>query len=165
MSLYILRRLALMIPTLFGIMVVNFAVIQAAPGGPVERVMARLQGLDAGATARVGGATGGDFADPALAGDTATLYRGARGLDPALVAELERQFGFDKPAHVRLIHMISSYVRFDFGTSFYRDESVIDLLLDKLPRLHFSGTVDDPPRLRRLHTARRAQGDSTGQSL
>ena len=122
-----------MIPTLFGIMVVNFAVIQAAPGGPVERVMARLQGLDAGATARVGGATGGDFADPALAGDTATLYRGARGLDPALIAELERQFGFDKPAHVRLIHMISSYVRFDFGTSFYRDESVIDLLLDKLP--------------------------------
>ena len=129
---YILRRLALMIPTLFGIMVVNFAVIQAAPGGPVERVMARLQGLDGGATARVGGAEGGDFA-PALGEDTASLYRGARGLDPTLIAQLERQFGFDKPAHVRFIHMISSYMRFDFGSSFYRDESVVDLLISKLP--------------------------------
>jgi microcin C transport system permease protein len=133
MSRYILRRLALMVPTLFGIMVVNFAIIQAAPGGPVERVMARLQGLDAGATARVGGAEGGDFTEPALGEDTASSYRGARGLDPALIAELERQFGFDKPAHVRFIRMISSYLRFDFGNSFYRDESVLDLLLSKLP--------------------------------
>jgi microcin C transport system permease protein len=129
---YILRRLLLVIPTLLGIMLLNFLIVQAAPGGPVERVLAELAG-QAGPTARLtGGATGEVAAAPAATGD-ASPYRGSRGLDPGFIADLERQFGFDKPLHERFLSMLWSYIRFDFGESYFRSRSVIDLIVEKMP--------------------------------
>lgn len=135
MGAYVLRRLLLMIPTLLGIMVLNFALVQFAPGGPVERVIAQLSGTEVGATARIGGG-GGDFGAAgaqAVAAGEGGKYRGAQGLDPEFIAELERQFGFDKPAHERLVQMLWNYARFDFGESYYRDIGVLDLILEKMP--------------------------------
>ena len=133
MAAYILRRLALMIPTILGIMLISFTIIQFAPGGPVERIIAQLQGHDVGATARFAGGqsemnnlSGGNF-------DGGSKYRGAQGLDPAFIEELEKQFGFDKPAHERFLIMISDYAQFDFGNSFYRDVPVAQLIAEKLP--------------------------------
>jgi len=132
MAAYIFRRLLLMLPTLLGIMALSFALIQFAPGGPVERIIAQLQGQDASATSRLGGA--GDVgANAALAADASSTYRGAQGLDPAFIKELEKQFGFDKPAHERFIKMVGDYARFDFGRSFFRDASVVQLIGEKLP--------------------------------
>jgi microcin C transport system permease protein len=137
MSAYILRRLALMIPTIFGIMLVSFALIQFAPGGPVERIIAQLQGTEVSATARIGGAAGGDFSTQAqMSGADAAMnskYRGAQGLDPEFIKSLEKQFGFDKPAHERFVKMIWDYARFDFGQSYFRDVSVLSLIAEKLP--------------------------------
>lgn len=135
MAAYIARRFALMIPTLLGIMLVSFVVIQFAPGGPVERVIAQLTGADVSATQRIGGG-GGDAAQAAAATAAeaaSSRYRGAQGLDPQFIAELERQFGFDKPAHERFLLMIWNYARFDFGKSYFRDVTVIDLIKEKLP--------------------------------
>lgn len=136
MLAYIIRRLLLMIPTLFGIMVLNFAVIQFAPGGPIEQIIAEIQGTAIGATSRIGGSGSGDIAGGTSS--TANLgnessYRGAQGLDPEFIKELEVQFGFDKPAHERFFLMIKNYLVFDFGTSYFRDETVINLVLEKLP--------------------------------
>ena len=136
MTAYILRRLALIVPTLFGILLLNFLIIQLAPGGPVERMIAKLQGMDAGATSRMGG--GGDGADlrapePQAAGGLASRYKGAQGLDPAFVAELEKQYGFDKPLWERFWLMLKNYARLDFGKSYFRDARVVDLIADKLP--------------------------------
>jgi microcin C transport system permease protein len=134
---YILRRLLLMIPTLFGIMVLNFVVIQFAPGGPIEQIIAEIQGTAVGATSRIGGSGQGDVSSGQSSatvnsgGDSA--YRGAQGLDPEFIKELEIQFGFDKPAHERFFLMIKNYVVFDFGNSYFRDESVFNLVLEKLP--------------------------------
>ena len=125
MLAYLLRRLLLIVPTLLGILVINFVIIQAAPGGPVEQMIAKLEGFE-GATSRIGG--GG--AEVAVAGAT---YRGAQGLDPALIAEIERLYGFDKPAPERLWIMIKNYARLDFGDSFFRDAKVTDLILEKMP--------------------------------
>lgn len=141
MTAYILRRLLLIIPTLLGIMIVSFAVIQFAPGGPVERVIAQLTGTDVSATARIGGTGGGDFGAGSQtqtntgAGDspTSSKYRGAQGLDPEFIKSLEKQFGFDKPAHERFALMLWNYIRFDFGQSYFRDVSVIDLIVEKMP--------------------------------
>jgi microcin C transport system permease protein len=140
MAAYIVRRLLLMVPTIIGIMAISFLVVQFAPGGPVERMIAQLQGTDVGATARIGGASGGDMAGSGFdiggggGGDAVTSrYRGAQGLDPEFILELERQFGFDKPAHERFLLMLWNYIRFDFGESYYRDISVIDLIIEKLP--------------------------------
>ena len=132
MLAYILRRLLLIIPTLFGIMVINFAIVQAAPGGPVERIIAELKGTGVEATARVGGSAAGETGSAASTTGTST-YRGARGIDPALIKEIEKLYGFDKPASERFWQMIGNYVRFDFGDSFYRDRSVVDLVIDKMP--------------------------------
>ena len=134
MLAYIIRRLFLMIPTLLGIMALSFVIIQFAPGGPVEKIIAQLQGQDSSAS-RVGGGSGGDIGGAAAiaAGDATSTYRGAQGLDPAFIKELEKQFGFDKPAHERFGKMIWDYARFDFGRSFFRDASVIDLIKEKLP--------------------------------
>ena len=125
-----------MIPTLFGIMVLNFVVIQFAPGGPIEQIIAEIQGTAVGATARIGGSASGDVAG----GNTSTsstggesTYRGAQGLDPQFIKELEQQFGFDKPAHERFFLMIKNYIVFDFGTSYFRDETVVNLVLEKMP--------------------------------
>ncbi|HZH53384.1 MAG TPA: microcin C ABC transporter permease YejB [Microvirga sp.] len=138
MLAYIARRVLLMIPTLLGIMLISFAIVQFAPGGPVERIIAQLQGQDSGATSRISGG-GGDFsggqgAPGGSAGDTtSSRYRGAQGLDPQFIKQLEVQFGFDKPAHERFLKMLWDYARFDFGKSYFRDISVIDLIKEKLP--------------------------------
>lgn len=139
MYAYIIRRLLLMIPTLFGIMVLNFLIIQAAPGGPIEQIVAKLQGNAVEATARVSGSAGGDIAGPGQATrensstGSASRYPGAQGVDPEIIKELERQFGFDQPLHTRFLKMIGSYLRFDFGKSYLRDERVVDLVVSKMP--------------------------------
>lgn len=125
MLAYIVRRLLLIIPTLFGILLINFIIIQAAPGGPVEQMIAKLEGFD-GATSRIAG--GG--AEVSVAGSN---YRGAQGLDPELVAEIERMYGFDKSAPERFWLMLKSYAQLDFGSSFFRDAEVIDLIIEKMP--------------------------------
>ena len=136
MGAYIVRRLLLMIPTLFAIMVVNFLVVQVVPGGPIERILSQLDRTGVSATARVSG-QGGELVGGSAAGGGAgaggRTYRGAQGLDPDFIAELERQFGFDKPLHERFLLMMRSYLMFDFGTSYFRDQSVVDLVLEKMP--------------------------------
>ncbi len=122
-----------MIPTLFGIMTVNFLIIQAAPGGPVERTIAVIQGFGTDATERVSGSDMGEVMDRAQSSELNSKYRGSQGLDPELIAELERTYGFDKPLHERYFQMIGQYLRFDFGESFYRDQSVVDLVKEKMP--------------------------------
>ncbi len=142
MLAYIIRRLLLIIPTLTGIMVINFAIIQFAPGGPIEQIIAQLTGTDVGATARIGGtggteagstATASQQASAGAAGAANNAYRGAQGLDPEFIKQLEKQFGFDKPIHERFLLMMGNYIQFDFGTSYFRDQKVVDLVLDKLP--------------------------------
>ncbi len=142
MLAYIIRRLLLIVPTLIGIMVINFIIIQFAPGGPVEQIIAQLTGADVGATSRIGGGGGteaGSSASQSLqassgaAGAANNVYRGAQGLDPEFIKQLEKQFGFDKPLHERFLLMMGNYIRFDFGTSYFRDETVVDLVLSKMP--------------------------------
>ncbi|MFN3827010.1 MAG: microcin C ABC transporter permease YejB [Micavibrio sp.] len=135
LAAYILRRLLLMIPTLLGIMLVSFVIIQFVPGGPVERMIAQLQGHNSEATARFSGG-GSDMAAGAM--NQANIgegsnYRGSQGLDPEFVAELEKMYGFDKPAPVRFLEMVGNYARFDLGESYYRNISVVDLVLEKMP--------------------------------
>jgi len=137
MTAYIIRRLLLMIPTLLGIMLLNFVIVQAAPGGPVERMLAQIQGMDSDLQARMGGggemATGSSGGNAASSGSSSSKYRGAQGLDPELVTRIEKLYGFDKPAHERFWIMIQNYAVFDFGESFFRDKSVTDLVLEKMP--------------------------------
>src|SRR5881396_1522461 len=139
MTAYIIRRLLFMVPTLFGIMLVSFVVVQFAPGGPVERVIAQLSGADTGATSRISGSPGGDLGargqpGGAIAVDAVTSkYRGAQGLDPEFIKSLEKQFGFDKPAYQRFFIMLWNYSRFDFGKSYFRDTTVLQLVKEKLP--------------------------------
>jgi microcin C transport system permease protein len=138
MTAYIIRRILFMIPTIFGIMLVSFVVVQFAPGGPVERVIAQLSGNDTGATSRISGSAGGDFGSRGNLQSGAQLevnakYRGAQGLDPEFIKSLERQFGFDKPAYERFFLMLWNYLRFDFGKSYFRDISVLQLIKEKLP--------------------------------
>jgi len=140
MGAYILRRLLLMIPTLFGIMAVSFAIIQFAPGGPVERIIAQLTGTDVGATARISGSQSGDFSGQpqnqpgtSVAEGGGSKYRGAQGLDPEFIKSLEQQFGFDKPPLERFGLMLWNYLRFDFGESYFRDVSVVSLIIEKMP--------------------------------
>jgi len=125
---YLLRRLLLVIPTLFGIIAINFAVVQFAPGGPVEQMIAELKGHGAGVTGRM---TGEGVREAAPAGNS--LYRGASGLDPHIVADIRRMFGFDKPPLVRFWLMLKGYLSFDFGRSFFRDQTVLQLILHKMP--------------------------------
>jgi microcin C transport system permease protein len=131
MGAYILRRLLLIIPTLLGIMIINFTLTQFVPGGPIEQVLARLEGGgDAFQTIAGGGDAGGGF-DEAAGGDE--RYIGSRGLPPEFIADLERQFGFDKPPLQRFLDMLWNYARFDFGESYFRSISVVDLVLEKMP--------------------------------
>jgi microcin C transport system permease protein len=138
MGSYILRRLLLMVPTLLGILVISFIVVQFAPGGPVEREIARLNGQNVDSTARFSGAQS-DFGmqQPgsfnAAESSISLKYRGAQGLDPELIKALEKQFGFDKPWYKRLGLMLWNYARFDLGKSFYQDKSVGDIILEKMP--------------------------------
>jgi microcin C transport system permease protein len=127
---YILRRLALIIPTLFGIMLLSFTVVQFAPGGPVEQVIAQLTGQDSGGDRLSGG---GNELSNFDTSDNSGQYRGSQGLDPELIKKLEKQFGFDKPAYQRFGEMLWNYARFDFGESFFRSETVLNLILEKMP--------------------------------
>ncbi len=138
MGAYIARRLLLMIPTILGIMLLSFTVIQFAPGGPVEQVIAQLTGQGGDGTERIsGGGDGGQGTDSAQTqaggGGGSSKYRGAQGLDPEFIERLEKQFGFDKPAHERFLKMMWDYIRFDFGESYFRSISVLDLILEKMP--------------------------------
>ena len=136
MIAYIVRRMALIVPTLLGILLLNFLIVQLAPGGPVERMAAKLQGMDAGATNRFSG--GGDTVEAARnlqpqAGGSVSQYKGAQGLDPEFIHELEVQYGFNKPLPERFWLMLKNYATLDFGSSYFRDTRVIDLIADKLP--------------------------------
>ena len=138
MLAYIVRRILFMIPTLFGIMVINFAIIQFAPGGPVEQVIAQVTGTAANSSGRLGGNTGdvaggGGGRANLGGGDTNARYRGAQGLDPEFIKQIEKQFGFDKPPLERFWLMMGNYLKFDFGESFFRNQSVIDLVISELP--------------------------------
>ena len=141
MATYLLKRLLLIIPTLFGIMLFSFVIIQFAPGGPVERMIAELTGNSSSIVSRMGGgggdglsggagAMGGQFGG---ADSITSKYRGAQGLDPAFIKSLEKQFGFDKPAHERFFLMMKNFLTFDFGKSYFRDVSVLQLIKEKLP--------------------------------
>jgi microcin C transport system permease protein len=121
MFAYIVRRLLLIIPTLVIILLVNFVIVQAAPGGPVEQAIAHLQGIG-------GGAIGGSAGEGLSSGS-----RASRGLDPKLIKDIEKQYGFDKPAPERLWLMLKSYAQLDFGNSFFRGATVTDLILEKMP--------------------------------
>jgi len=118
MTSYILKRLLLMIPTLLGVLIVTFVVIQFVPGGPVEQMVAQLQGRDSGGERAASGGAG---------------YRGRQGLDPQRIEEIKQLYGFDKPAHERLWIMLKSYASFDLGTSFYQRKAVWELVKEKLP--------------------------------
>ena len=134
MLIYILRRLALIVPTLLGILTLNFFIIQAAPGGPVEQMIAQLQGLDVAAAARVSG-PGGDAAGGSAAAQASSksVYRGAQGLDPDVVARIERMYGFDRPIWERYVQMLKNYATFDLGESFFRSKGVLRLIGEKIP--------------------------------
>lgn len=135
MTAYIIRRLLMMIPTLLGIMVLNFIIVQAAPGGPVERMVSQLTDItSADATIRISGG-GSDFAArPDLqANNLQSAYRGRRGLDPEIIERIEKMYGFDKPPLERFLTMMGSYLRFDFGESFFRNQRVVDLIKQTLP--------------------------------
>ena len=136
MFIYLLRRLALIPLTLLGIIAINFFIVQIAPGGPVEQLLAQLKNTAVSATARIGGGEGVEAGRGNTSGQNSSgnsAYRGAQGLDPAFIAELNRQFGFDQPAYVRFGLMVRDYLSFDLGTSYFRDRKVLDLVLDKLP--------------------------------
>jgi microcin C transport system permease protein len=137
MASYILRRLLLMIPTLLGIMIISFAIVQFAPGGPVERMIAVLTGTDPGATARISGGSGDFGAGQTQPGGgdagVTSRYPGAQGLDPEFIKSLEKQYGFDKPALERFFLLMSNYLTFNFGESYFRDVSVVSLIIEKMP--------------------------------
>lgn len=128
MLIYILKRLLLIVPTLLGILLLNFVIVQAAPGGPVEKAIAQLQGIG-------GGGAGGGFAGTTqdLVNSGGGDYRGSRGMPPELLARIEKLYGFDKPAPERFWLMIKRYLTFDFGESYYRDKDVSTLIAERLP--------------------------------
>ncbi|MDE2006681.1 MAG: microcin ABC transporter permease, partial [Rhodospirillales bacterium] len=129
MALYLLRRLLLLIPTLLGIIAINFAVVQLAPGGPVEQVMAELRGH--GTMSVMTGTGAGAEAGRSVSSPGA--YRGASGMDPHTLADVRKMFGFDKPPLTRFLHMLGGYLRFDFGRSFFRGQTVLALIAERLP--------------------------------
>jgi microcin C transport system permease protein len=138
MAAYIVRRLLLIIPTLLGVMIINFALVQFAPGGPVEQILAEMSGQVSDATDRFAGSQLGEGGQQSSGsegrgGSETGKYRGAQGVDPAIIAEIEKSFGFDKPWYERLGMMLVNYATFDFGESYFRDARVVDLVLDKLP--------------------------------
>ncbi|MCX7338284.1 MAG: microcin C ABC transporter permease YejB [Alphaproteobacteria bacterium] len=132
MTDYILRRLLLMIPTVFGILLVNFVIIQAAPGGPIQQIIAKVRGQSSDVDSRIGGA-GSDTFGQDQSFQQENSYRGSQGIDPEFIKELEIQFGFDKPAHVRFFKMLGNYLTLDFGKSYFKDQSVASLIAAKMP--------------------------------
>lgn len=141
MYIYITKRLLLIIPTLFGIMLLNFVIIQAAPGGPVEQTIAKLTGVSTDATARFSSSGSENMLQNMEANKQGQMsssagsgkYRGAQGLDPEIIERIEKMYGFDKPASERFWDMVKNYATFDFGESFFRNKSVVDLVIEKMP--------------------------------
>ena len=140
MAAYLIKRLLLMIPTLWGVLTLTFLFAQILPGGPVERIIAQLSGTDVAAGSRISGGAGDGLASGQRGGQpgqgadsTGSKYRGAQGLDPQFIKALEKQFGFDKPWYERYFKLLWDYGRFDFGKSYFRDVSVIQLIKEKLP--------------------------------
>ena len=141
MQAYIIRRILLIVPTLLGIMVINFFLIQMAPGGPVHQMIAQLEGTAIDVTQRftaagneeVGIADMDEQAQAQAGNDVVSKYRGARGIPPELIREIEAQFGFDKPIHVRFFITMGNLIRFDLGDSYFRDKNVMELVVEKLP--------------------------------
>ena len=131
MAAYLLRRLLLVVPTLLGIMVLNFFIVQTAPGGPVEQMIAKIQGTGVNATDRFSGGGPGELIQRPQ--NDSSAYRGARGLQPEVIQRIERMYGFDKPIYERFWIMMKNYAVFDFGDSFFRNRRVVDLVLDKMP--------------------------------
>ncbi len=132
MAAYIVRRLLLVIPTLWAIITINFFVIQIAPGGPVEQALAQIEGFESGIMERFAGG-GQEIAQSTPADDQSSSYRGSRGLDPEVVEEIRKQFGFDKPLHERYFSMLYNYATFNFGDSLFKGGNVIDLIVERLP--------------------------------
>lgn len=131
MGKYVARRLLLLFPTLIGIITVNFFIVQLAPGGPVDQMIAQLTGQDqGGAASRVAGAQGA----PQTTGQSLqTQLAGAQGLDPELIAAIEKQFGFDKPIQERYLMMVRDYLTFELGNSYFQDRPVLELIKERLP--------------------------------
>ncbi len=131
MGAYVLRRLLLMVPTLFGIMLINFIIVQLAPGGPIDQIIEQMQSGNTGiVSTRATGAASDMGASSVMGGEKNPA---ARGLDPQIMADLEKQFGFDKPLHERFLLMLKSYLTLDFGESYYQDRPVVDLVIERLP--------------------------------
>ncbi len=141
MFAYIIRRLMFVPPTLFVIILINFAVVQILPGGPVEQMISQISGQAVDATSRVSGNVGSETgtsnastgSSSNASGTVQSKYRGAQGLPPEFIKQLEAQFGLDKPAHERFFMMLKNYLVFDFGKSYFKDASVVDLVLSKMP--------------------------------
>lgn len=129
MGTYLLKRLLLIIPTLLGILLINFIIVQTAPGGPIEQIISRMRGSGSDVNLRLGGGE----QDFAISSNEGSLYRGAQGIDPEFIKELEKQFGFDQPAYKRFFLMVKNYLTFDFGKSYFREAPVTSILLEKLP--------------------------------
>ena len=135
---YIIKRLLLIIPTLLGILLINFIIVQAAPGGPVEQVISQIKGHNIDSTSRIAGTDKGDVASQNnsiqtnQAADTSSKYRGSQGLDPEFIAELEKYYGFDKPAHERFYIMLKNYLKFDFGESYFKGQHLKRLVRHQL---------------------------------
>ena len=136
---YIIRRLLLIIPTLLGILLINFIIVQSAPGGPVEQMISQIKGHNIDSTSRIAGTDKGDVSSQSTSiqtnqsVDASSKYRGSQGLDPEFIAELEKYYGFDKPAHERFYIMLKNYLKFDFGDSYFKGKKVIDLIIEKMP--------------------------------
>jgi microcin C transport system permease protein len=128
---YIIRRLLLVIPTLIAIVTINFFIIQIAPGGPVDQLIAKMQGLDSGIMEQVTGSSKSELKQTDI--KEKSSYRGARGLDPEVIAEIEKRFGFDKPIHIRYFKMLKDFFFFDFGDSLFRGRSVVELIVERIP--------------------------------
>lgn len=134
MGAYIVRRLLLVIPTLIGIMIINFALTQFIPGGPIEQILAQLEGEgDVLETITGTGQETLETESQSGGGGGDSDYVGARGLPPEFIEELEREFGFDKPPVERFLLMMWNYIRFDFGESYFRDITVVNLVIEKMP--------------------------------
>ena len=136
---YIIRRLLLIIPTLLGILLINFIIIQAAPGGPVEQMISQIKGHNVDSISRIAGTDKGEVLSQSTniqtssSTDASSKYRGSLGLDPEFIADLEKYYGFDKPAHERFFIMLKNYLKFDFGESYFKGKKVIDLIIEKMP--------------------------------
>ena len=151
-------------------MIINFAIVQVAPGGPIDVIIAQIKGTAVDPTQRFTAGqgeqaqTGRDRQQSANRGKAAK-YRGAQGIDPALIRRLEKTFGFDKPLHERFFLMMGRYLTFDFGTSFFRDRRVVDLVIDKLPVSISLGLWTDADHLPDLDPARHRQGGARRLAL